>query len=98
MHVKVKRLCIYCRDYLQNIATVDRGIQEIVNIMQDFYSDDGATAFVMSADHGMTDWGSHGAGHPSETLTPLVAWGAGVRGPVLDETRQKEYLDGFSKG
>lgn len=27
--------------------------------------------------------GSHGAGDKSETETPLVAWGAGVRGPRL---------------
>ena len=26
----------------------------------------------------MTDWGSHGAGDDTETLTPLVVWGSGI--------------------
>jgi phosphatidylinositol glycan class N len=28
---------------------------------------------------GMTDWGSHGAGDDTETLTPLLTWGSGIR-------------------
>jgi hypothetical protein len=27
----------------------------------------------------MTDWGSHGAGDDTETLTPLLVWGSGIR-------------------
>lgn len=56
-------------------------------LIEEFYKHDGKTAYVMTADHGMTNWGSHGAGNPHETLTPLVAWGAGVREPLAPEHR-----------
>uniref|UniRef100_UPI00398F4EE0 GPI ethanolamine phosphate transferase 1 isoform X2 n=1 Tax=Pristiophorus japonicus TaxID=55135 RepID=UPI00398F4EE0 len=69
------------REYKENVRTVDKGIQEVVSVIEDFYRNDERTAFIYTSDHGMTEWGSHGAGHPSETLTPLVAWGAGINGP-----------------
>ncbi|XP_046330406.2 GPI ethanolamine phosphate transferase 1-like isoform X2 [Haliotis rufescens] len=71
----------HSREYIENIHLLNHGVEEMVSLFEDFYNQDGRTAYVMSADHGMTDWGSHGAGLPSETLTPLVAWGAGLHGP-----------------
>ncbi|XP_055655347.1 GPI ethanolamine phosphate transferase 1 isoform X3 [Falco peregrinus] len=69
------------REYKENIKKVDEGIKEIASVIDSFYGNDGKTAFILTSDHGMTDWGSHGAGHPSETLTPLIVWGAGVNYP-----------------
>ncbi|NWU94992.1 PIGN transferase, partial [Upupa epops] len=69
------------REYHENIKLVDDGVKEIASVIDNFYGNDGKTAFILTSDHGMTDWGSHGAGHPSETLTPLIAWGAGVNYP-----------------
>uniref|UniRef100_A0A1A7XCS9 GPI ethanolamine phosphate transferase 1 n=2 Tax=Iconisemion striatum TaxID=60296 RepID=A0A1A7XCS9_9TELE len=66
------------KEYLDNIVLVDRGVAELVDVVEDFFGHDGRTAYVFTSDHGMTNWGSHGAGHPSETLTPLVVWGSGV--------------------
>uniref|UniRef100_A0A673NK43 GPI ethanolamine phosphate transferase 1 n=1 Tax=Sinocyclocheilus rhinocerous TaxID=307959 RepID=A0A673NK43_9TELE len=83
------------KEYLENIGLVDSGVAEFVSVMDDFYGHDGKTAYIFTSDHGMTNWGSHGAGHPSETLTPLVAWGAGV------QTAQREgshkYDDNYLK-
>lgn len=47
---------------MDNIATVDSGIERIVGLANKYWRHDGRTAFVFTADHGMTDWGSHGAG------------------------------------
>ncbi|XP_008838868.1 GPI ethanolamine phosphate transferase 1 isoform X2 [Nannospalax galili] len=83
------------REYKDNIKKVDGGVKEIVSTFKHFYGDDGKTAFIFTSDHGMTDWGSHGAGHPSETLTPLVAWGAGIKYP--QKVSAQQFDDEFLK-
>lgn len=86
----------YSKEYLHNIKVVDQGVKEITELVEDFYSD-GKTAFVFTADHGMSDWGSHGDGHPDNTRTPLIVWGSGVAPPVVDSTGTAPgHEDGFS--
>ncbi|QUC16716.1 uncharacterized protein UV8b_00957 [Ustilaginoidea virens] len=72
----------YSKEYLNNIKVVDQGVKEISELIQNFYGDD-RTAFVFTADHGMSDWGSHGDGHPDNTRTPFITWGSGVALPEL---------------
>lgn len=64
-------------EYLDNVRSVDSGVRGVTELMAKFYGDD-RTAYVFTSDHGMSDRGSHGDGHPDNTRTPLVAWGAGV--------------------
>lgn len=80
----------YSKEYLHNIKVVDQGVKEVTDLIQKFYSDD-RTAFVFTADHGMSDWGSHGDGHPDNTRTPLISWGSGVATPEL-------YTDSIAPG
>ncbi|GAP90260.1 putative GPI ethanolamine phosphate transferase 1 [Rosellinia necatrix] len=80
----------YSKEYLHNLKVVDAGVKEVTNMIQKFYNDD-RTAFIFTADHGMSDWGSHGDGHPDNTRTPLVAWGSGVAKPKI-------YKEGTAPG
>ncbi|XP_057437272.1 GPI ethanolamine phosphate transferase 1 isoform X1 [Lotus japonicus] len=66
--------------YLNNVKVVDHVAESVYNLLEDYYKDN-RTAYIFTADHGMSDKGSHGDGHPSNTDTPLVAWGAGVKYP-----------------
>ncbi|XP_076656590.1 GPI ethanolamine phosphate transferase 1-like isoform X3 [Halictus rubicundus] len=67
----------HSREYTDNMNYVDRKIEEVVQMTESVFKDN-ATAYIFTADHGMTDWGSHGSGSIDETETPLVAWGAGI--------------------
>ena len=66
------------RQYFENVASVDEGVARLERLLARFYNDS-RTAFVLTADHGMSNKGSHGDGEPECTRTPLVVWGAGVR-------------------
>ncbi|KAI8897625.1 Phosphatidylinositolglycan class N-domain-containing protein [Globomyces pollinis-pini] len=71
----------YSTQYLSNINIVDEGLRKVEQMMEDFYGADGKTAYVVTADHGMSNRGSHGDGDPQNTETPLICWGAGIAKP-----------------
>lgn len=49
------KLCIFS-EYLENLIAIEKGIKEIEQLVESYYSDN-RTAYVFTSDHGMTDWG-----------------------------------------
>ncbi|XP_065826536.1 GPI ethanolamine phosphate transferase 1-like [Oscarella lobularis] len=74
------------RQYLNNIPKFDKGIEETVELFENYYKD-GKTAYIFSSDHGMKTRGVHGTGNPEEIFIPIIAWGAGIGRP---EPREPE--------
>lgn len=74
---------------MDNIAVVDEGIRKISKHFQEIY-DDSKTVFIVTSDHGMTPWGAHGTGLQSETETPFIAWGAGIKRPTVESNINKD--------
>ncbi|KAJ0098523.1 hypothetical protein Patl1_21937 [Pistacia atlantica] len=66
--------------YLNNVKVVDHIAERMYSLLEGYFKDN-RTSYVFTADHGMHDKGSHGDGHPTNTDTPLVVWGAGVNYP-----------------
>lgn len=77
-------------EYVGNTIIVDAIAREVEKMVDDFFQNDGRTAYVFTADHGMSLKGNHGDGDPDNTRTPLVAWGAGLRGPQPATSQQKQ--------
>lgn len=68
----------YFREHIYNMRVVDNGVRDLEILFETFFNDR-QTAYIFTADHGMTDWGSHGDGSTYETETPFIAWGAGIK-------------------
>ena len=83
-------------EVIENLRLVDRGVENMVKLFESYFGDN-KTSYVFTSDHGMTDWGSHGAGLPEETMTPLVCWGAGIKSPRSSSRTDHVYSDGLSE-
>lgn len=93
-------------EYVGNLMVVDAIVKEVERMLSAFYGADDKTAYVFTADHGMSNKGNHGDGEPDNTRTPLVVWGAGIRGPKSRglsqvwrerEKEQGDYYDSWGQ-
>jgi len=78
-------------EYYHNIRTVDQGIKKLHGLFEEYYGD-GKTAYIFTADHGISNKGSHGDGERANTETPLVCWGSGINRPIP----KKNVTDGYT--
>ncbi|TNN19523.1 GPI ethanolamine phosphate transferase 1 [Schistosoma japonicum] len=74
-------------EYVKVLRNLDKVIFRVYQkLTEKSRGSDSRIAYILTSDHGMTEWGSHGSGSLHETVTPLLAWGSGIVGPVEIET------------
>lgn len=78
------------RLFTQNLKVVDAGVKDMYNLFEKIFNHDGKTSYIFTADHGMTDRGSHGGGLNFETETPFLAWGAGIKKDISSTISNKD--------
>lgn len=57
LNIKKNKSLSRAREYLDNTGLVDSGVAEIVSVLEEYFGNDGRTAYLFTADHGMTNWG-----------------------------------------
>ncbi|XP_044763394.1 GPI ethanolamine phosphate transferase 1-like [Coccinella septempunctata] len=72
----------HSKEYIDNIKFVDNNMNDMTKLFNKVFPD-GLTSFVFTADHGMTNWGSHGSGLDHETFTPIIVWGSGIENSMI---------------
>ena len=83
-------------EYHRAIRVADYVVEKAVESIDKYFARDERTAFVFTADHGMSSIGNHGGGEPDNTRTPLVVWGAGVSQEA--DRGEEDGHDEYSRG
>lgn len=63
---------------MNNIHTVDTIVKSAESAIENFYGNDGRTAYLFTADHGMSVMGNHGDGRTSPSFASMSSIGCWV--------------------
>ncbi|KAH8288757.1 hypothetical protein KR054_009282 [Drosophila jambulina] len=68
-------------EFDEQLLYTQKGIRSTYELFERAFNDS-RTAYLLTSDHGIGDYGIHGSSSPHERETPLFIWGAGVKRTV----------------